>query len=122
MDFAFFFFFFFWLFLNFLMSLNSLFNSLNKRFHISFSFSLDCSCFLFLFKELTFCSCLSTFLFFVLQPFFDLFLFNFIKIININRILSKDRGFISYCFIVPKGNFQLFFVILCFEDNVEVAL
>ena len=102
-------------FLNFLMSLNSLFSS-PKRFHLSFSSSLDSSCFLFVclffFNSLFFSATSRRFFFFVFfffffffffsffNSFFYLIFFDFIKIVNLDRFLFKNRGFISYYLIV----------------------
>ena len=82
--------------------------------------------FFFFFLNSFFSSYQSPFLFSFFNPFFDLFFLNFIKIINLDKLLLKDRGYISYCFIAlrvfPEGNFKLFFVLLRFKDNVEIVL
>ena len=97
-----------------------------KRFHISFSFSLDSSCFLF-FQQFVFFSYFSPVFFGFLTC--SLTSFSSISLKSstlIKRLLFKNRGFISYCFIVSQGfsqeKFPIFFVLVHFEDNVEIAL
>ena len=114
-------------FLDFLILWNSLFYSL-KRLHISFSFTIDSSCFLFFFfQQFIFFSHLSPLLSSFFDPFFHLFLFDLVQIINIyKQFLFVNVCFITYCFIVfqvfLQGTFQLFFVFLCFEDDVKITL
>ena len=110
--------------LNFFIILNSLFSSV-KRFFISFSFPYFALVFSFFFQQFIIFSLFTTFLFSFFNPFFDLFLFNFVKIINPDRFLFKNGGVISYCFIIiwifPKGSFKLFFVLVRFKNDVEIA-
>ena len=110
-------------FFDILMSWKFLFNS-PKCSPIFFSSSLDFSCFLFSFNSLFFFGYLSPFLFSFFNPFFNMYFFD-LKIINLYRLLFKDRCFVSYClmafWVLSQGNFQLFFGLVRFEDNVEIA-
>ena len=114
---------FFYSFFDFLMSWKNFFNS-PKRSHTVFSSSLDFSSFLFLFNSLFFFGYISPFLFSFFNPFFNMHFLD-LRIINLYRLLFKDRCFVSYClmafWVLSQGNFQLFFGLVCFEDNVEIA-
>ena len=115
-------------FLDFLILWNSFFYS-PKRLHIFFLFHhrFLLFSFFFFFQQFIFFSHLSPLLFSFFDPFFHLFLFDLVQIINIyKQFLFVNVCFITYCFIVfqvfLQGTFQLFFVFLCFEDDVKTTL